>query len=409
MIYLILFIYLFNPPILPFNMIHILSGISLVYIICYKRNEIIQLLKRSKFNIFILLMLVVICYIFIIIFVSNKSYEILLSYILILENIPVVFFIYYYCQKKKISIYELLKKIIIVGTIQGCIALITYINPTIHEYLVNILMKNGYGTVLEQLSSHRIYGFASNLTYSTPILQMFLAIIGIEMIIVREEKWAYLCIPILIVSSVINARTSIGVLLAGIICIMLFNLNKKNYKYVLIIVIVLICSMSYILSYDGDSSNIKWIKVGISEILDFSQGEKTGYFDTLFNKFIVFPEGLELIGGTGNTIFGNEEIGSDVGFINDIWLGGILLCLQLYTANIYIILKVKFKDKKIKNFYILFTLLTVIIMNIKGIYTQGNNVLNLIMLLFGISNIICTKKEEKIHEESTNNNNYRLQ
>lgn len=404
MIYIILFIYLFNPPILPFNLVHILSFFSIIYLVCVERKNIVELLKNSKFVVFIILMAFAIFYMLIIMLLSGQQCTPLLSYILILENIPIIIYIYCYCKKRKITFYQLIKKIIIVGTIQGLIALITYVNPNVHEILVNLLIKNGYGLVLEKLSAHRIFGFASNLTYSTPILQMFLTIIAIEIAITKKEKWMYLCIPILLFSGIINARTTIGILLVGVVCIIFFNINKKNYKAMIIITILICCAMGYVTSYTGNNSNIKWIKVGINEITTFSKGETTGYFDTLFNKFMLFPNGIDLIGGTGSNIFGKEGENSDVGFINDIWMGGILLCVLLYSANIYIILNVEIPNNYIKKFYVIFACLTAIIMNIKGVYAQGNNVLSTFMLIFGFSNNMYNKEELKDGKEFNNYN-----
>ena len=77
----------------------------------------------------------------------------------------------------------------------------------------------------------------------------------------------------------------------------------------------------------------EWLTSGIGQISSFVAGEQTegGYFSEMLQMFGILPGGADLFFGVGTGILDGTKyaVNSDVGFINDIWRGGILYLLVM--------------------------------------------------------------------------------
>ena len=186
----ILFLYLYNLPILSLNVVHLLALISIVYFIV-KKEDIKLIFKESKFEIFILLIIATIIYMTLLLCATKKLYNLgsVLNYVLILENIIVTLFVFSYCKNNKINISKFLDYIIYAGLIQAMLALMAFLFEGVQNYFVQIIINGGYGYngIVETLTKNRMFGLSNNLTFSTPILQGFLAVIALWKLIFEKK------------------------------------------------------------------------------------------------------------------------------------------------------------------------------------------------------------------------------
>ena len=89
----------------------------------------------------------------------------------------------------------------------------------------------------------------------------------------------------------------------------------------------------------------EWLTSGIEQVSSFVSGEEVPYADGYFNELAWmlspkhFPKGMKLAFGAGTEIMGGiveDKYGtaSDVGFMNDLWRGGILYVAA--TTGLYL-------------------------------------------------------------------------
>ena len=125
-----------------------------------------------------------------------------------------------------------------------------------------------------------------------------------------------------------------------------------------------------------------------------------GYFGYISNNDkYQLPSGFYFIFGLGHRIMSNNpyNVNSDIGLINDIWLGGILYTISIYVLFSRILLDIynNVKDRYILNnlMFYLFTEIF-IICNLKGYIFAMNNFTNLVFLCYTF--LVLTKKEKVI-------------
>ena len=112
------------------------------------------------------------------------------------------------------------------------------------------------------------------------------------------------------------------------------------------------------------------------------------------DRFWNIPTGLALVFGTGHSIYGAEGYpNSDVGYVNDLWLGGIIGTLILYAAFALLFIKA-FKNTKEINVrcLILFFAVAILVFQVKAnaiMFNAGTNTI-LPMLFF-----ICFQSKQK--------------
>jgi hypothetical protein len=289
--------------------------------------------------------------------------------------------------------------LLIVGTLEAVTALASFLNPSVHAYFLNLLIDYGYGLKLMGLGTFRIYGFASNLTFTMPIIQAFLAVVSIYMYF--KYKWIYILLtPLLFLSAVINARTSIVVFAIGII-VLLFNIELK-IKYIIRIIIITTCSIVFLfygvqIIHKNSETTYDWIEDGFDEIYSFIQGDVSNgyYFGYLSDKKRYdLPDDLAILFGKGTRAYsGNKyNLASDVGYINDIWLGGIFYTLAIYFIFIKMLLDIynyRRDNVDLAKFLFYFLIFTLFVVNIKGIIFSENDLTTFVFILYVFVNRRC--------------------
>ena len=112
-----------------------------------------------------------------------------------------------------------------------------------------------------------------------------------------------------------------------------------------------------------------WLTNGFNDVINFFRyGEKEGNIGILSN-YVLFPEGMDLIFGTGIRLYGNS-LGlphSDIGYINDIYMGGIVYISILYIGILIFLIFSTRKLGKLNSFpYVVICISFLLIANFKG-------------------------------------------
>lgn len=383
-VYLFLFIYM--PLIFPINILHVLSLFSGVAIFFKYNKQIVRIFKKSKLiNVFIIFF-IAFFYLLILIWVTSGKFLLLYTYFMIAFEVTICsLYIILYFNSRGYSYYYLLKMILVAGLIQSLISIAAFIFPQLQNAIANLFIKNGLADVIFKFSYYRFYGFSSYLTSTAPLTQSVIAIIALVLGIYKNKKY-FLFLPFLLFSAIINSRTSIVVFGLGLIVIMLVPIGQLNIKRIisnaLVFVLGLFIFKILLNIFESNAVNTyNWIINGLGEIGYFLTGNNIGYFDVLINRMISFPEGFGLLFGKGVSLFGIEERSSDVGFINSLWIGGLLLTILVYGGLLtFYIHPIKYKDTIIKCIS-LTIVLAFLVANIKGSTISANEFANLSILI----------------------------
>lgn len=409
-IYIILYTFLFVycPPIMPIYLLHILTLHSAFLLVIHYKKEYPKYIIKTRILHLIVPLIIAMLYLLIVILINESSIMKLYQYILIIIEIPIcVLYLCCYFVRHKYSIYDVINIVLIAGAIQGVIATLSFLVPPFKDVLINILTErihseNASSDIILAMAEHRLNGFASNLTFTTPIVQSLLGIISLYLALNRNYKYI-LYMPIMLFSALINARSSFVVLIYGLILIILMSaINRKTIQKFMIIGTVIIIATAVLVEFTSNSSDavFVWISVGFNEIISFMQGESTGYFQIVLDNFIIYPEGLAMIFGTGDIVFGLDiGMGSDIGYINDLWLGGLVFISIVYFTFIAYYFKAYRKADKLVKFIILLLITTFVTLNIKGIVVSNNEFTNISILLSAVfilnknGNLLTSTKE----------------
>lgn len=385
-----LFLLIYNPPIIAHLSFTVLfSLISFIYTI-YNYRLLIRIIYNTKLKKYILLIGIFFLYYILccafnslilseIYLVFNTFFFCLVNIIMLLS---VSFALIIYCYKMGISVDMLLRCFIYAGLIQGVLGLMSFMFPSIKEIFTTLLINSTDSFKISRsliyTSSYRYFGLTSSpydiFGYSTSLL----AIMSIYYSLYKNIK--YLLIALIIsFCAIINARTSIIILSVSIIVIFGKKLirSKKNILNIAIFAVLIMVGMFIIVSImKNGSNNSEWVTSGFNEIVSFFvSNENIGYFDTLINDFIFFPDSLiSILLGTSLTPMLLVNTNTDIGFIQNIWSYGIIGSIILYGSFVYLFIIAYKNAKDLKKIIIVFGITTIIYMiklNCVG-YTQAS-------------------------------------
>lgn len=393
---LIIFIFfmLYYPPVFSINWIFITSIVAILLLFILKtRGSKIYIPKTIiKFIVFLILEVLVQTIITLI-----CGYSIISSikvFIYFIALIPSLLLILNICIKEDIRTNRLINLILIVSLIQSFLSVIAYLNIDFQNWFVEEMIEYGYGdTRFSQLAAFRLYGVATQLSFTTPIVQTFLSLITIFLGLIISKKY-YIFSPFLLFSAIINARISIIMFGVGLFIMLIYimfsefkdNYLKRFFKVILMTfaTLILILLLMSIISYD----NFKWLVNGTLNAFGINVDTSATYpiGDYFFNmKQYLLPNGVNLFIGTGS-ITGTPDIAysTDIGYVNNIWKYGLFGTIILYSVLlkfIYNVKKIEFHKIKI-GFFLCFELIAfLLITNIKGDIISMNTFMVLLFIL----------------------------
>lgn len=362
--FLCLYIYIYNPilQILGFGSIKILLFISLFYFFVHK--ETISFLQNYKTEMFYTFLLII--YLIPIVFLGDGTATMIpyTHLIWFLECFIIPLFLLFYF-KNIFQKYQIESLLVIIGTIASLITFFLINNPEINTWIRQSVIVD----TLDKTSSNwdfRGFTFAESSSYAYGVVQgimLALCLISIR----KSYLYAIPIIPIFI-SILFNARIGFSVLIIALALMLIFKRLKIKY-----VIIGAITVLSGVVLYNNssfvseNSTSLEW-GLGFFEdtfaLISGGDASETNY-EVLSNRMFFLPENfVDIIFGEGRIVFGDENLDSDIGYVNQIFTGGIVYLLimlsflwYMYNSNVKIT-----HDKLLP----LLFMIVLLVVNIKG-------------------------------------------
>lgn len=392
-----LYMYIYSPPVtfLPFGLIQFLVPISYIYILNKNVAKFLYLFKTEIWLIFIIT-----TYSMFRAFFSGDPTFFYDNLQLLIGVLPITFFITEFViviSQNDISGAEniLINNFINVSFFASLITLFLILNPEAADIMRNKILRSGD---ISYDSMYRSFGFASSLVYSYAIVQG----IAVAFLLFKLKKISFvqalfnlLIIISIVISILYNARTGFFPIFAALIYLLFTRGNVKLYLFI----VIFLLAFNYIL-FDSSyasffSENLNWSLKFFTETGDFisQKGGNQITYHALLSDMLFLPDNTsDLLFGVGYDIFTKGMHTSDVGYVRDIFFGGLTYLFLLFSLIFYMF-KRMFLISKYRWYSFIF-IVTTIICEIKGLFISDHSAFRL-FLLFYISFIYFKKIGEK--------------
>jgi len=398
-----LFLFIFTPlVILPFNIIHILTIISLCFLLTKYQKRFFHILKSPELFVFITLIFFVTTYSFSLSTLSAKNFGITYHYAsTILELLPCAIFSSFVLLEHRTDLNKFYDIILIVGMLQVVCVILTIIFPELREQIILSAKSELLQNTVESYQFSRIYGLARGYTFAMPLFQGLCVIIAFVLGAYKSSKY-YLLIPFFMVSIAVNARIAMICLLIVPCVVFFFRFRKQPIKQTASILLVfasLVIMVKFIQYMAEGSSSYDtwfWLDQGLKELTNLKEGEKTGNLAYLADTMWFMPKGIyELTFGTGENVFGRVYMSSDIGYVINLYYGGFVLSFLLYFSYLFLLIKF-YKNNMIEKNISVSIIIYLFLANIKGNVFFPNEVVNGVLLL-----IVFSIAYKKFHSNET--------
>lgn len=391
LLYIYTFYIIYRPNLSPWigniNLLYVFTLVIYVILFLRHRNKIKRTIKNKHIGILITFLLISLLYLCIFSIIQNGtiySYGVKVLGIITLIVLPNILFICFEFMNKKYSMNEFITFILNVGLIQSIVTILMFVFPDLRTIAMESYLQSAQNKT-EAIFNYRIYGLSSDYTFSMQLFQGFLMGMAIICSIFIDKKYI-IYIPFLMISSIVNGRSGVIFCLISIILVfLLIAIRKKSFKsiiniFILSLLFIFLVNLALQVAKYISVDTYEWIMRLYYETNQLLNGNIIGTYEALFNNMLFFPNGMELIGGTGQRVFGSREIGylsSDVGYVNDIFIGGLLFLIFFYIP----ILKLLLANYKTNYFHYaisIFCVIFIILSNYKGEIFRPN------VLIYGI-------------------------
>lgn len=380
---LFLFLEIFAPPLLPFNVLYVLLLISLLYLLTERKNVLRSIKLNSDVALYCLWgFWITIVVLFSVMFSEDSllgNRITVLYQVLFLIPAQIICSKYIHSKNASAEFETIIDFVCGAGVLQSVCVLLAFINPGVRSFFVDLMVNFGGKTVYtEELLSYRSYGFADTLLdtfgYGMGLLAGF---------IILKEKMTIKDIVrcgLFLIAIVLNSRTGLVVFAISILVKLMFFLKNKKMKMSskIILIPAIVISVLYILYARGffKTKTFLWISGGFESVWNYFNNVESGYKlgsmkNSMFNEsFWRLPDNwFNILFGTGHSCYGARDIlgfASDVGYINYIWICGLLgtVCILLLIVRIAG-QRIKSSDNQYYKMVICFVLLAFLMMQIK--------------------------------------------
>ena len=208
------------------------------------------------------------------------------------------------------------------ATLQAVLALASLTIPAVQSTLHGMMQRYGvYSGQHLATWGYRIYGYGTSLMFAIPIVQSVIASWLVLRGILNRKLSSLLLSALIMFSAMINAKISLFTFAAAL-CVGLWVERKSVARRMLFITLagtaaalVLLYGAGFLL--DGNSRLLDWLTLLQNEEL-VTRFYVSYYTDP--EKYRL-PDGLAILWGTGEP---RPNADVDMGFINDIWIGGLI-------------------------------------------------------------------------------------
>lgn len=395
LIYIYLFVIIYTPALgesIIFDkyiVLYILLAIVILPYILRRRLSNLTVLRNKNVIIFMLFILLASIYLMIVQVFSGVEIKNLSDTRIIQNNLINVLIVHVAVvvdQFKKLQYtkYDALSILAKLATLQGIYAFLSLVFAPLKN-ISNTLYSLAGGSNSFVFDS-RIFGISSDFTFGTPIYHGILAAILLYVAFYSKKTKYLMYIPFVLVTTALNNRTGIVVFFVLSLFFLMYTAIKRNKitQIFMTIVIMAVMAVTFFNSLKTLSPNTyNFLNSFIEDTQNLVQGRPTGNYEVLMNEIDSFKKSnLNIFFGKGYRVYdeaGKTRAGfrSDMGYINDVFYGGIVYMLILYISFIYFVL---YREKKYKYAAVLL-LFIVFIVNIKGEIFRSSIVLFLFIYL----------------------------
>ena len=236
-----------------------------------------------------------------------------------------------------------------VGIAQSIIAIIMVIIPDFKQVAINI-----FNTTYEKeniyIVTSRLYGICDgDYTYGLQITHSILAAIAFMMSIKTKKKKYTIYTILLLSTTILNGRTGILIFIAETIVIILAQIVQKQgiekaIKKTAPLIVAAVIAIAAIPKILPNTANIfKHMVDDVSSTIDGKDKTETGRWKEMLSlpkdNTIILGRGYRIIGKRGAK-YGTKN-SSDVGVINDMYLGGLIYIATIYSALIILLISAR--------------------------------------------------------------------
>ena len=386
------FLYIFYPPFTRMNTLFYLGIISYTYIVL-NFNSFAAFMRDRRivgYYFFLLVSNIYLCTVALFHGMTSEVFIEPVRDILYLGAlaVPISFFISDKFIKSGGGTEDFIKILFTVANIQGLFALISFANPTFHNWVLQNYINYGYDVDrYTSLARYRLYGLAFHLTNYSP---MIVALLIIFAFYYARKKTSYLLyVPLMFVFVLLNSRTAIVMVILGFILLIITSMNNgknmiKAAVITLLVIFAAFISMKFILNRQ-DTWYGGWVKYGYDTIMSFFTGENLGYAGYITSDSVwKIPSDIHLLTGYGNSsLYYRSLMRSDVGYIHYLWRGGLVFVVFVVLINRTLIAQlVKNRDTRILSYTVI---MFIVIGNIKDTIYSVDEFMMLLILLFVFS------------------------
>ena len=405
---LILYLYAFILMYLPnfsyaikINNFILFGFATAIYIVKYllKKDKIyFSYLKKKPIFIFIVIDILATCYYAIRTLIAGTDITDFYNMRIMQNLMPILYMLGTLIVYKELNDLNYTKEqkykfIINVILIQSFIAISMIFLDSFRNIALNIFYSNHEFN--EYVTRSRLYGICDgDYTYGFQILHSIFALFILMYAYFYKKKRYILYAIITLMVTFLNGRFGIVIFFIGLISFIIYLLMKKmDIIKVLKILFLMIIAGALMISiiYEFLPNTFIIVEHAYDDVLSFvNEGTTKNSETATLVSMIFFPTGLSIIFGCGFRIFGNKgrEYGfndsSDVGFVNDVFMGGIVYMILLYSGYFYIIAYIKkfFKGFCFERTVTNLLIICIFLANIKGeVFRSHLLMANIILLL----------------------------
>lgn len=252
------------------------------------------------------------------------------------------------------------------GFIASLITLFLILNPSVNQLVRDAVIEDNLDTVLPMDEMFfRGFSIAESSSYGYGIVQGLI----LAVCLVSARKSALFMVPVLFlfISIIFNARIGIAPALISFILLIAYRRFKTRNLIAIVAVTALAVWFFQQSSFAEENEvSLKWAFGIFTDLEGVAKGTKnTTVYNTIFQTMIFFPSELsDLIFGNGEKVFAANGRASDVGYVIQIFRGGLiyLSLMLIFLWMMYARSKRVSPDKLLP----LIFFLTILIANVKG-------------------------------------------
>lgn len=192
-------------------------------------------------------------------------------------------------------------------------------------------------------SETRGFGLSAGLTFAYGFILATSVIYGYILEIGNKLPF-WICVPFIAIAIIVNARTPFGILVISIILFSLLHRDYRIFKYGIYASLGMGGIILLINSGIISSSTFEWVQGFFMEIKDIVYGTNEAEHNTLghLRASVRLPSTFEeWMVGNGKRLYGQDFISSDVGWVNQLYYGGLIYQGLLVGLAIKLTLKIK--------------------------------------------------------------------